>query len=222
MFQFLATVIPSLVLVYFFVSLDKFPEPKKIIISTFILGIVIAIPAGFLNTYAIIYITENYPTALFLRVLIPGPVIEEILKLAVLLLFCARREAFDEPMDGLVYGATAALGFAMIENFGYVYNAEYYNTTWAYIAWIRAILTAPMHACCGIILGFSVSYYYFYKKNFVFILLGLVIAILFHFAFNYGYSSSVVILQLILIFILFKNLRKRQILLKEYTSKMLD
>ncbi len=222
MFKLLATVIPSLALVYFFVSLDKFSEPKRMIVLTFVFGILITIPAYFLNTYAIIYIVENYSNTNILRTLIPGPVIEEILKLAVLLLFCARREAFDEPMDGLVYGATAALGFVMLENFSYVYNAEYYNTTWAHIAWVRAILTAPMHACCGIILGFSVSYYYFYKKNFIFILLGLALSVFFHFVFNYGFTSQVVIVQLILIFILFRNLRKRQILLKEYTSKMLD
>ena len=51
MTQFLATVLPSIILVYFFVTQDRFPEPKKIIIITFILGILITIPAGFLNVY---------------------------------------------------------------------------------------------------------------------------------------------------------------------------
>ena len=58
-------------------------------------------------------------------------------------------------MDGLVYGATAALGFAMAENFDYVGNAADFGTTWQDVAWIRAFLTAPMHAACGIFIGFS-------------------------------------------------------------------
>ena len=44
--QFLATIIPAILLVYIFYTFDKFPEPKKYIIITFILGIVIAFPAG--------------------------------------------------------------------------------------------------------------------------------------------------------------------------------
>ena len=43
-------------------------------------------------------------------------------KFLIILFYCSRLDEFDEPMDGLVYGATAALGFAMAENFDYVYN----------------------------------------------------------------------------------------------------
>ena len=147
MYQFLATVIPSIVLVYFFVSLDRFPEPKKIIIITFILGILITIPAGFANVYLMQIIYENFYYSNYyneIDTFFVGPFVEEILKFLIILLYCSRLDDFDEPMDGLVYGATAALGFAMAENFDYVYNADEYGTTWQDIAWIRAFLTAPM------------------------------------------------------------------------------
>ena len=218
MYQFLATVIPSIVLVYFFVSLDRFPEPKKIIIITFILGILITIPAGFANVYLMQIIYENlYYSSYYNEIdtFFVGPFTEEILKFLIILLYCSRLDDFDEPMDGLVYGATAALGFAMAENFDYVYNAAEYGTTWQDIAWIRAFLTAPMHASCGAIIGFSFSYYYFYNKNIIFLIMGLFIAIILHFLYNYGYFELIVISQIIVLFFLFRNLRKKQEIVKK-------
>ena len=41
---------------------------------------------------------------------------EELAKLLPFLLFVLRFRAFDEPMDGIVYGSFLALGFALVEN----------------------------------------------------------------------------------------------------------
>lgn len=218
MYQFLATVIPSVILVYIFVSLDRFPEPKKIIIITFVLGILITIPAGFANVYLMQIIYENFYYSNYyneIDTFFVGPFVEEILKFLIIFLYCSRLDDFDEPMDGLVYGATAALGFAMTENFNYIYNAEKYGTTWQDIAWIRAFLTAPMHASCGAIIGYSFSYYYFYNKNMIFLFIGLFIAIILHFLYNYGYFELIVISQIIVLFFLFRNLRKKQEIVKK-------
>ena len=218
MFQFLATVVPSIFLVYFFVTLDRFPEPRKIIIITFILGILITIPAGFANVYLMQIIYENFYYSNYyneIDTFFVGPFVEEILKFSIILLYCSRLDDFDEPMDGLVYGATAALGFAMAENFDYVYSAEEFGTTWQDIAWIRAFLTAPMHAACGATIGFSFSYYYFYNKNIIFLIIGLSIAIILHFLYNYGYFELIVISQIIVLFFLFRNLRKKQEIVKK-------
>ena len=210
--QFLATIIPAIVLVYIFYTFDKFPEPKKYIIITFILGIVIAYPAGYLNDFAYNYLNNKfsyYSPFYFLNTLIPGAVIEELLKYFILVFYCLRLSAFDEPMDGLVYGSTAALGFAMIENFQYVYNASDFNTSWQDVAWARAFLTIPMHGSTGVILGFFLSYYYFYKKK-IFFYIGPIVAIFIHFLYNSGYFEIMVIISLIIIFFMFRHLRKKQ------------
>ena len=210
--QFLATIIPAILLVYIFYTFDRFPEPKKYIIITFILGIVIAFPAGYLNLLSINYLNNNIgynSPYFFLKTLIPGPVIEELLKYFILIFYCLRLSDFDEPMDGLVYGSTAALGFAMIENFDYVYNASSFNTSWQDVAWQRAFLTIPMHGSTGVILGFFLSYYFFYKKQ-IFFYIGPFVAILIHFLFNYGYFEIMVIISLIIIFFMFRHLRKKQ------------
>ena len=218
MTQLLATTLPSIILVYFFVTQDRFPEPKKIIIITFIFGILITIPAGFLNSYLIDYFYYNFRFHNYyneIETFFVGPFTEEILKFCIIFFYCSRLDDFDEPMDGLVYGATAALGFAMAENFEYVYNASNFNSTWQDVAWVRALSTAPMHAACGAMIGFAISYYRFYNKNIIFLLIGLLVSIIFHFLFNYGFFDLIVLIQLVILFFLFKNLKKRQAIIQK-------
>ena len=218
MTQLLATVLPSIILVYFFVTQDRFPEPKKIIIITFVLGILITIPAGFLNSYLIDYFYYNFRFHYYyneIDTFFVGPFTEEILKFCIIFFYCSRLDDFDEPMDGLVYGATAALGFAMAENFEYVYNASNFNSTWQDVAWVRALSTAPMHAACGAMIGFAVSYYHFYNKKIIFLVIGLSVAIIFHFLFNYGFLDLIVIIQLIILFFLFRHLKKKQAIISK-------
>ncbi|MDD5265385.1 MAG: PrsW family intramembrane metalloprotease [Candidatus Bipolaricaulis sp.] len=76
---------------------------------------------------------------------------EELLKLLVIACFCARRRSFDEPMDGIVYGATAALGFAATENAMYVAQGGWI------VAVMRSVTSVPMHAAMGAILGYYVA-----------------------------------------------------------------
>ena len=47
----LVTILPSLLLIIFFVRSDKFPEPTSSIIKIFCYGILIIIPAYIVNTY---------------------------------------------------------------------------------------------------------------------------------------------------------------------------
>ena len=48
---FLLTFLPGLLILAYFIFSDRFKEPKKVIITTFILGMVIGYPAGYLNYY---------------------------------------------------------------------------------------------------------------------------------------------------------------------------
>ena len=46
---------------------------------------------------------------------------EELLKFIILYFVVLRRDEFNEPMDGIVYGVTVSLGFATFENYDYGY-----------------------------------------------------------------------------------------------------
>ena len=102
------------------------PEPKRLLALTFLLGMISTIPAGIINTLSL---GDDLPrtgaiglatvaTGMFLVV---GPV-EEISKFLAVRLVAFRSLYFEEPMDGLVYGAAASLGFASLENLFYIFQ----------------------------------------------------------------------------------------------------
>jgi hypothetical protein len=69
----------------------------------------------------------------------------------VVVYFCSRHKEFDEPMDGVVYGAVASLGFATLENILYV------STGGLGLAVVRALSAVPGHAFMGAIMGSYVA-----------------------------------------------------------------
>ena len=93
---------------------------------TFLLGMVSTIPAGIINT---LFLgddpTEISATGLATvaagMFLVVGPA-EEISKFLAVRLVAFRSLYFEEPMDGLVYGAAASLGFASLENLFYIFQ----------------------------------------------------------------------------------------------------
>jgi RsiW-degrading membrane proteinase PrsW (M82 family) len=153
-FAVLAALAPALVLVVIFVKSDRFPEPTPVIVRTFLFGVAIVFPvvavAGQFDGF-VLGLTDLYEAAAA-RAFLQAGFIEEAFKLLVLVGYCMRRSAFDEPMDGLVYGAVASLGFAGFENVLYV--ADALEGDWRDIAIMRALTAVPGHAVFGIIMGF--------------------------------------------------------------------
>ena len=162
----LVTILPSILIVLFFVKSDKFKEPNKEIIKVFFLGILITIPAYFLNTYlSEIWYTTNASEGLISSFLTAAPV-EEGLKLSVLYFFVYKMKDFNEPIDGIVYGVTVSLGFATLENIYYVYLlADYFETSSMTLAILRSFSAIPAHAVFGIFMGYFFMKYVFIKKG---------------------------------------------------------
>ncbi len=69
--------------------------------------------------------------------------------------YARRHSAFDEPMDGLVYGVAASLGFATLENVLYVAQGG------LGVAMLRAVTSIPAHATFGAIMGYYVGQAHF-------------------------------------------------------------
>jgi RsiW-degrading membrane proteinase PrsW (M82 family) len=75
---------------------------------------------------------------------------EETVKILVIAAVSARRRPFADPMDTVVYGAAAGLGFAAYENLAYlIQHAE----MWQSLAALRSVLTVPFHGALGVIAG---------------------------------------------------------------------
>jgi RsiW-degrading membrane proteinase PrsW (M82 family) len=134
--------------------LDRYEkEPKMLLGAAFVWGVVIAGGGAFiLNTafgIGIYALTGSEGAAEFGTTSIVAPIIEEGLKgLAVLVVFLMFRTEFDSVLDGVVYAAVTAMGFAAIENVLYIYRNGYLESGWEGL-WtlvvIRVILVGWMH-----------------------------------------------------------------------------
>lgn len=176
------TIFPSVVILIYFFSSDKFQEPKKLIFYTFIAGIIMTFFVGLFKYFLYIFIPKQGP---FFNAFFDAALIEELGKFLVMYLFCVRFTQFNEPMDGIVYGTVVSLSFATYENYEYVFKNTDYNISYA-IAFMRAITAIPMHAFCGVLMGFFIGKYFFRKNNKkIYLRLALIIPILFHGFYNY-------------------------------------
>jgi RsiW-degrading membrane proteinase PrsW (M82 family) len=94
-------------------------EPRRMLLFGFVLGGVAALLAsgayGVLAQFGLPGPTEGAAAQLGYFLGIVGPV-EEGAKFAVAWAVLFRTRFFDEPIDGLVYAATVAIGFASLEN----------------------------------------------------------------------------------------------------------
>src|SRR6204780_4492539 len=75
---------------------------------------------------------------------------EEIVKIMVIALVSVWRKLLTDPMDTVIYGAAAGLGFAAYENLAYLVQ---HADMWQSLAALRSVLTVPFHGALGIIAG---------------------------------------------------------------------
>jgi len=179
------TLAPPLLIVAYIIKADRFPEPVGLCISTFLLGCLLCIPAASLNSYFIPDLSYAYLAGFT----------EETLKFAAIYFYIRTKTDFDEPMDAIVYGTLISLGFATLENFQYVYNAGNQD----FIAILRSFTAIPLHACCGIIMGYYFGLYIFKERDKLNLIKSLFFAIAFHASYNYFATRNILLMFVVLI-----------------------
>ena len=210
----LITIIPSLALLLYFVLSDKFKEPKLTVLAVFFLGYLICLPAGTLNDFSYKLLEDGTELSKRLGYSFLGPAwAEELLKFSILYLIVLRRDEFNEPMDGIVYGVAASLGFATYENYDYVFRlAEQWDLVPMDLAIWRSYSAIPMHGLNGCLMGFYFGKYAFTADK-KFLLLSLLIPFLMHGLYNFldhPYSLIIVVILVIYSLILHSDLKKLQ------------
>lgn len=121
--------VPALLFLLLVRSADLYePEPFDLVLRTFCWGAGLGVLwAGPLNDFARGFLhglTLSDADALAGTAVLAAPVVEEILKgLAILAILHVRPLAIDSVVDGVVYGASVALGFAAAENVDYLLAA---------------------------------------------------------------------------------------------------
>ena len=146
--------VPMFLFAAFVNWLDRYEkEPKLLLGAAFIWGVVIAGGGAYILNTAVgigVYsLTGSASAADFSTTSIAAPIIEEALKgLAVLAIFLMFRKEFDSILDGIVYGAITAMGFAAIENVLYIYRNGFQESGWEgfwTLVFIRVVLVGWMH-----------------------------------------------------------------------------
>ena len=146
-----AAIAPALLLLWLVVAADSRPEPLQVVATAVILGALSTIPTGLLEQWLLhIPISHNPWLAVDASTLLFIGVPEETVKISIIAIIALQARDFDEPMDGVVYGAAVGLGFAAVETLGFLREA---GTHWELTAITRGVLTVPFHGALGAIAG---------------------------------------------------------------------
>src|ERR1700733_12601056 len=147
-----AAIAPALLLLWLVIAADERPGPPVKVWTAFLLGaasisLLGAARAPFISLLAV---TDNPGLALALRSIFGIAAPEEIVQVLVIVAVSWRRQPFADPMDTVVYGAAAGLGFAAYENLAYLVQ---HPDMWRSLAVLRSVLTVPFHGALGVIAG---------------------------------------------------------------------
>ncbi len=182
---------PALFWLWYFYIKDRYdPEPRSWILWIFLLGMASTIPAALVEGLIGLVVPSE-----FLIAVIVAPIVEELGKFLVVYHFVFRHPVFDEPIDGIVYAVTAALGFAALENVLYIVAA--YSETLSLpleLSIVRGILSVPGHALMSAMWGFALGQSLTRPATFghLPVVHGLLLAIALHAAFNLLVSLEIV------------------------------
>ena len=154
---FISAVVPVVLLLWFVYRKDRLnPEPLGKLLLTFFVGCFSVVPAGLMES-VLMPLGPSAETAPVLNGLFDGYLVaglsEELWKLLLLLWVIWRSPHFDEYFDGIVYATFLSLGFACVENIGYVMGGEDPMGT----ALMRGLLAVPAHFLFAVTMGYYVS-----------------------------------------------------------------
>jgi protease PrsW len=207
---FVFGMIPLIIWLVFFLLRDwKNPEPKKVIIHAFLMGVLatafvlilqylieaftkINIP----SFYEIIRYHDNFKAFVFVAL------VEELIKFLVIYITLRHSKHLDEAIDPMIYMIVCAIGFSAVENYFSIFNQL--NTIVVPLQTLTARFLGAnlLHIICSGVVGFFWSLQIYTKKHGL-LVLGLVLAIAFHAVFNtliFTYGLFAVLLMFISVF----------------------
>ena len=202
----LIAILPAIILCVYIYKMDIIEkEPMGLLFRLFFFGILITIPAAYIESLVISHfeITENSMLECFILSFPVIALIEEGLKFIILYVGTWRNRNFNHIYDAIVYAVFISLGFATLENILYVAQPTLKGIMYVVspsleavqsgtqTALLRALVSVPAHAfyavSCGYYLGlaklnFAVGNR---KKAYFLLLLSLLFPIVLHGFFDF-------------------------------------
>tara|TARA_R110001583_G_scaffold58714_4_gene174826 strand:- start:1629 stop:2318 length:690 start_codon:yes stop_codon:yes gene_type:complete len=174
-----ASLAPVFIVIIFIYIKDKFEkESKRLLFKNFLLGAI----ASVLISVVLYTIYNNYAPQSnkfsvleqFFKAFFVVALIEEFSKYVIIRYYSQRKNAYNEPFDGIIYAVMVSMGFAAVENIYYVLEGG------MSVAILRAVTAIPAHATFAIIMGYFMGKAKFTNQKAKWNLIGLFSAILFH------------------------------------------
>jgi protease PrsW len=178
------SVAPGIAISLFVFFRDRYNrEPGKLLIRSFLLGMVSAAIALVIQLALLPLVDRwigNNVVGVAVKAFLVVALSEEWSKYIMVRNYAWRKPDFDEPLDGIVYTVMVGMGFATIENVGYV--MEHGLGT----AFLRMFLSVPAHACFAVLMGFQLGLAKFHPdRKWTYLLRGLGLAVLFHGSYDF-------------------------------------
>ena len=196
LFGLILALLPLAVVLFAVRWIDRWdPEPRPALIFALLWGAGISIVTALVFDLGVQITIAASAGALtgsdFTSAVVQAPIVEEVAKgFGVLVLFWAVRRHFDGPLDGVVYAATIAAGFAFSENIQYFGLAmtEGSAQSLGIIFLLRGVFSPFAHVtftiCTGLALGLAARRGTSKGGAFSYFLFGLVPAIALHALWN--------------------------------------
>ena len=184
----LGGILPALLWLWFWLHEDRLhPEPRRLIMLAFLLGMAVVFIALQTERYI-----QQFTQSTFALV-VAWATIEEILKLAGAYFAGLHNKNCDEPIDPMIYLITTALGFVAVENTLFLISSINENIISGIITGnLRFIGASLLHVLASGTIGLFMAYS-FYKSRFVrmvYLVIGTGVAVGLHSLFNYFIIKS--------------------------------
>jgi RsiW-degrading membrane proteinase PrsW (M82 family) len=190
---FILGILPSIIWLLFFLRQDADPEPNRVIIKVFFLGIIAALLAAvfecfFFEVSGEVNIAKDIKN--IINIFIGVALIEEYFKYLVVRRCAIRDRDFDEPTDVMLYMVIAGLGFAALENtlVFLIPSSQPINIPSVLsLALFRFIGATFLHALTSGLIGFSLAMSFLRKKHKLKIVAaGIAISVFLHGLYNFS------------------------------------
>jgi len=182
--------LPSIIWLLWYLRKDKHPEPKYMILSVFIWGMLMAFPAILIENLSIGVLDYlSLPPLVYTSILyfIVIALTEELLKFLVVYFRVFKRTIqLDEPIDAMIYMIISALGFAAIENIFLLtplFDKDFASTL--NIAFSRFLGATLLHVLASATIGYYLALSLRKpQKSFLLLIHGFILAIILHGLYN--------------------------------------
>ncbi len=206
--------VPGFAWLIFYLSEDPHPEPKPLIVYTFIVGIVSGFftiiieelfnaataAAGAPSLTAITQQIQNSVAGIaastflqLISLLLGLAAIEELMKFGAAYFAVGKNKVLIDPIDAMIYMIVAALGFATLENIGAITNVAAAAASGQGAIFVSVFETVSLrfvgatllHSLTSAIVGYHWALGIMHKKVPHYIIAGFIFATILHASFNY-------------------------------------